>query len=76
MSRVASAWLLLKRGVTSVLVGVSKESQLEDNLGAVTLRLTDDEMARLDDTSPSAAYYPTWFSERLRDSQVELALAT
>jgi aryl-alcohol dehydrogenase-like predicted oxidoreductase len=75
VARVAVAWLLAKRAVTSVLIGVSKESQLDDNLAAGALRLTDDEVARLDEASPSAEYYPKWFNARLRDSAVDEAIA-
>jgi len=45
--------------------------QLEANLGAADLRLTADEMRRLDEASPHAAYYRGWFNERLRDPRIE-----
>jgi aryl-alcohol dehydrogenase-like predicted oxidoreductase len=75
VSRVAIAWLLRKRGVSSVLLGASKPGQLEDNLGAVDLALSDEELATLDQASPHAEYYPTWFNARLRDPMVDRALA-
>lgn len=74
VAQVALAWLLAKRGVSTILVGASKRSQLEDNLGAVEVRLTADEMAQLDGASPHAEYYPRWFTSRLRDPAVEKAL--
>ena len=74
VSRVAIAWLLAKRGVTSVLLGASKQSQLDDNLGAAELGLSDAEVAELDEASPHAAYYPSWFNARLRDPAVDAAL--
>jgi aryl-alcohol dehydrogenase-like predicted oxidoreductase len=63
------------RRKSSVPIGVSKEGQLDDNLAAGALRLTDDEVARLDEASPSAEYYPKWFNARLRDSAVDEAIA-
>ncbi len=45
VAQVAIAWLLSKRAVTSVLIGSTKRSQLDDNLKAVNLQLTPDELA-------------------------------
>ncbi len=75
VAQIAIAWLLAKRGVSSVLLGASKLSQLEDNLGAVDVSLSEAEVRLLDESSPRADYYPTWFNARLRDSTVEQALA-
>jgi aryl-alcohol dehydrogenase-like predicted oxidoreductase len=59
MARVALAWLVDRPGVTSVILGARTTAQLDDNLGAVELRLTDDETARLDAVSaPATADYP------------------
>ncbi|MFO7781202.1 MAG: aldo/keto reductase [Spirochaetia bacterium] len=57
-SQVALAWLLRRPTVTSVLLGVRTAAQLEDNLGAVDLQLTDDEFSRLDEVSRPDAGYP------------------
>jgi aryl-alcohol dehydrogenase-like predicted oxidoreductase len=75
VAQVALAWLLARPGVTTVLVGASKMSQLDDNLGAASLELGEDEMALLDRESPHAAYYPTWFNHVVRDQAAEAALA-
>jgi aryl-alcohol dehydrogenase-like predicted oxidoreductase len=59
MARVALAWLVDRPGVTSVILGARTTAQLDDNLGAVEVRLTDDETARLDAVSaPATADYP------------------
>jgi aryl-alcohol dehydrogenase-like predicted oxidoreductase len=76
VAQVALAWLLAKRGVSTVLVGATKPSQLEDNLGAVNVRLTADEVQQLDGAAPHSDYYPSWFTSRLRDADLEKALAT
>ncbi len=60
VARVALAWLLGKDVVTSVIIGARRMDQLEDNLAAVDLRLTADEMAALDEVSRLPAAYPYW----------------
>ena len=59
-AQVALAWLLGRPGVTSVVVGARTEAQLEDNLEAADLKLTDDERARLDQVSAPNLLYPFW----------------
>ncbi len=44
MIHVAIAWVLANPVITSVIVGASSASQLEANLGAVDVTLTDEEM--------------------------------
>lgn len=59
MAQVALAWVRDRPGVTSVILGARTPEQLADNLGAVGLRLTGDEVKRLDEASdPGAADYP------------------
>ena len=43
-ARVSLAWLLAKSVVTSVIIGAKRLDQLQDNLGAVELTLTQDEL--------------------------------
>ncbi|WP_163989754.1 aldo/keto reductase [Pyxidicoccus caerfyrddinensis] len=75
VAQVALAWLLKKPGVSTVLLGASKLSQLEDNLGALKVSLSDEQVRRLDEVSPHALYYPSWFNQQLRDSKLHDALA-
>ena len=42
--QVAIRWLLQTPPVTSVIVGITKVYQLEDNMGAVGWKLTDEEV--------------------------------
>jgi aryl-alcohol dehydrogenase-like predicted oxidoreductase len=59
MAQIALAWLLHRPAVASVILGARTMDQLNDNLAAADLRLTEDETARLDDASdPEAADYP------------------
>jgi aryl-alcohol dehydrogenase-like predicted oxidoreductase len=74
VAQVALAWLLAKPYVTSILLGASKVPQLEDNLGAERVRLSDAELAELDRETAPAALYPNWFQAGTADTRVRDAL--
>lgn len=57
-SQVALSWLLHQDGVTSIIVGARKQYQLEDNLGAINLKLRGEELQRLNEVSAQAPKYP------------------
>ena len=58
-SQVALSWLGAQPAVTSVILGARTVSQLTDNLGAVDLQLSSDELASLTTASaPRADDYP------------------
>ncbi|WP_020077147.1 aldo/keto reductase [Cryocola sp. 340MFSha3.1] len=58
-SQVSLAWLSDRPAVTSVILGARTVEQLEDNLGAADLELTDEQRARLDEAStPRTDIYP------------------
>lgn len=59
-ARVAIAWLLTRPVVTSVIIGAKRMDQLQDNLAAVDLKLSDDEIRRLDEVSVLPPEYPGW----------------
>ena len=59
-ARVALAWLLSKPVVTSVIIGAKRPQQLTDNLAAVALKLSPEEMQRLDEVSALPPEYPGW----------------
>jgi aryl-alcohol dehydrogenase-like predicted oxidoreductase len=59
MAQVALAWLADRPAVTSVILGARSVDQLEDNLGAAGLHLSEAETATLDRASaPQMADYP------------------
>ena len=64
VAQVALGWLLAKPHVTSVIVGAKRLDQLEDNLGAADLTLSEDEMKTLDAVSALPREYPGWMIER------------
>ena len=67
VAQVALAWLLSKSIVSSIIIGASKMHQLEDNLGAINVALSDAELAELDALTAPVPQYPGWFSERTVD---------
>jgi len=46
-ARVALAWLLAQPGVTAPIVGASRPEQLDDSVGALEVRLTEQQLDRL-----------------------------
>ncbi len=70
VARVALAWLLDKSHVMSVIIGAKTVEQLDDNLAAVDLRLTAEEVARLDVVSELPSEYPGWMFERQGGARV------
>ena len=49
MAQVATAWMLAKSFITSPIVGATKPHHLEDAAAAVTLKLTPEEIAALEE---------------------------
>jgi aryl-alcohol dehydrogenase-like predicted oxidoreductase len=64
VARVALAWLLHQRHVTSVIIGAKTRAQLDDNIAAGELRLTADELSALNAVSVLPSEYPGWMIER------------
>ena len=64
VARVALAWVLAKPFVMSIIIGARTVAQLEDNLAATKLELTEAEIARLDEVSALPREYPGWMFER------------
>ncbi|WP_377293874.1 aldo/keto reductase [Rhizobium sp. SG2393] len=76
-AQVALAWLLGRKGVTSVIVGGRTEAQFRDNLAAADLKLSEEERRRLDQVSQPWLQYPYWHqrntaSDRLGDADLSL----
>lgn len=73
VASIALAWLLTRPVVTSVLVGAKRLDQLEANLAAADLELTDDEIRRLDEVSALPPEYPGWMVEFQKNGRLEPA---
>ena len=75
VAQTALSWLLAKRDVTSILIGASKLNQLDDNLGAANVSLSEAELAELDAATELSPVCPNWFIERLQDQATAKAIA-
>jgi aryl-alcohol dehydrogenase-like predicted oxidoreductase len=64
VAQIALAWLLHQPVVTSVIIGAKNTEQLTQNLNAVDVALTEDELKKLDEASKLAREYPGWMLER------------
>lgn len=60
VAQVSIAWLLHQKVVSSVLIGAKRIDQLEDNLNARHLTLSDNELAAIDQISRPHPEYPGW----------------
>jgi aryl-alcohol dehydrogenase-like predicted oxidoreductase len=59
-ARISLAWLLAKPVVSSVIIGAKRLDQLQDNIAAVDLKLTEAEIKQLDEVSTLPPEYPGW----------------
>lgn len=64
VAQIALAYVLAKPFVMSAIIGAKTVAQLDDNLAATDIRLTAEELARLDAVSALPAEYPGWMLER------------
>lgn len=63
-SRVALAWTLANSAVVSPIIGARTLAQAEDNLKALDLALTPEQLDRLDRISAPAPVFPARFTQR------------
>jgi aryl-alcohol dehydrogenase-like predicted oxidoreductase len=61
-AQVALSWLLSKRHI--VLVGAKTMEQFEENLGALEVNLSKDQIGKLDELTRHRVQYPNWMIER------------
>lgn len=76
-AQVALAWLLTRPAISSLVVGGRTDAQFLENIGAVEVNLTDEDMKRLNDASRLPLIYPYWHQHnfaRSRFSEADKAL--
>jgi aryl-alcohol dehydrogenase-like predicted oxidoreductase len=73
VARIALAWVLHQRFVMSVIIGAKTTEQLDDNLAATSIKLTEEELARLDKVSALPPEYPGWMIERQNANRLPAA---
>jgi aryl-alcohol dehydrogenase-like predicted oxidoreductase len=72
VAALALAWLLHQKVVSTVIIGAKKMEQLDDNLTAVEVKFTPEELQQLDEASKLTPEYPGWMVEFTSgDRQVE-----
>jgi aryl-alcohol dehydrogenase-like predicted oxidoreductase len=62
--RVALAWLLSRPTISSIVIGARNVAQLQDNLAATEIKLSQEQIARLDQASAVRPAYPYWHQRR------------
>jgi aryl-alcohol dehydrogenase-like predicted oxidoreductase len=76
-AQVALAWLLGRPAIASLVVGGRSEAQFQDSLAAVHLKLSEEEVQRLNDVSRVPLIYPYWHQNQFakpRFSEADWAL--
>ena len=63
MSQLALAWNMAQPGVTAPIIGPRTFAQVEDNLQAVHVELTEQDLARIDDLVPPKGYVVRYYDE-------------
>jgi aryl-alcohol dehydrogenase-like predicted oxidoreductase len=71
VAQLALAWLLHQPQVTSVILGTKKLEQLNDNLGAVGVTFSKEELALLEEVSQLPAEYPGWMLDTWSQARVQ-----
>lgn len=64
VAQIALAWLLRQPQVTTIIIGAKYPEQLDDNLAAVDIELSDAEISSLDQVSALPLEYPAWMAAR------------
>ncbi len=64
VARVALSWVLRQPAVTSVIIGAKSQEQLLDNIAAAELKLSDQQLASLNEVSKLPREYPGWMFDR------------
>jgi aryl-alcohol dehydrogenase-like predicted oxidoreductase len=64
VATVALNWVIKQPAVTSTIIGAKNLQQLNDNIGAVNLNMTSEEMQQLNNVSALASEYPGWMVTR------------
>jgi 1-deoxyxylulose-5-phosphate synthase len=51
VAQIALAWVLTQKTITAPIIGVNSPEQLQENIGALELKLSDDDITRLNEVS-------------------------
>ena len=65
VAQIALAWLLHRKSVSTVVIGARRLEQLDDNIAATAVELTDADLDALDQASRLPAEYPGWMLDTM-----------
>src|SRR5450432_4533433 len=72
-AQVALAYTLSRPGVTSLIMGARTPEQLLDNLGSAELKLSDDDVGRIERVSRPVVPYPYWHQRKTAAARLSAA---
>lgn len=72
LEAIALAWLFQQRVVTSVIMGIKRLDQLEANLKATELTLSEEHLQQLAEASELVAEYPGWMLAQSSQARQQL----
>ncbi len=75
IAQAAQAWILHKNRSHTVIIGASKQSQLEASLKVGDINLSAAEIAAIDDATKPIRRYPEWFDAMMKDETFTKALS-
>jgi len=64
VAAIALNWVMKQPAITSTIIGAKNLQQLNVNIAAVTLQMTQEDMQQLNDVSILASEYPGWMVDR------------
>lgn len=76
LAQVALAWLRQQNGVTTTIIGATREDQLRANLDSISLELNAEELTRLDAVSALSPEYPQWMVPMRRGETMASRMAS
>jgi aryl-alcohol dehydrogenase-like predicted oxidoreductase len=71
VAQVALAWLLHQKNVTSVIIGAKNVAQLDDNLAATKVQLSENDLKALNEVSQLPPEYPGWMLSRQGEYRIK-----
>jgi len=69
MAQLSLAWVLGRPGITSPIIGPRTMEQLEDNLGAIDVSITHDDLVKIDEIVPPGSNVSPFYEADFRPPQ-------
>lgn len=66
-SQIALAWTIQQPGITSPIIGPRTMEHLVDNLGAISIEISDDDREKLDSVAPPEEATASYYNSRAMD---------